>query len=162
MGVESIIKVENYINGRFAPTKPGNHIESFNPATGKVHAYIPDSTDHQVSEAVNAAETAFKTWSALDPQERAKYLFKIADGIEKRFDEFALAESFDQGKTVEMAKKIDIPRAMLNFRSYAEAWKHLTETSNWSCRIDFSLELTSLFAHIQNCASNHGRQHCGV
>jgi len=130
MGVESIIKVENYINGRFAPTKPGNHIESFNPATGKVHAYIPDSTDHQVSEAVNAAETAFKTWSALDPQERAKYLFKIADGIEKRFDEFALAESFDQGKTVEMAKKIDIPRAMLNFRSYAEAWKHLTETSN--------------------------------
>merc|ERR1712198_660406 len=35
-----------------------------------------------------------------------------------------------QGKPVSLARSMDIPRAVLNFRSFAEAWQHLTESSN--------------------------------
>lgn len=44
---------------------------------------------------------------------------KIADLIETQFDEFAEAESKDQGKPVLLARTVDIPRACLNFRFFA-------------------------------------------
>lgn len=44
---------------------------------------------------------------------------KIADLIEAQFDEFAEAESKDQGKPVLLARTVDIPRACLNFRFFA-------------------------------------------
>jgi len=44
---------------------------------------------------------------------------KIADLIESKLDEFAEAESRDQGKPVLLAKKVDIPRACLNLRFFA-------------------------------------------
>lgn len=44
---------------------------------------------------------------------------KIADLIETQLDEFAEAESKDQGKPVLMARTVDIPRACLNFRFFA-------------------------------------------
>jgi len=123
-----MITVENFIDGQFQSTS--THIDSFNPATGKVHALIPNSGELQVEEAVEAADRAFRGWSELDPEARAKYLLKIADIIESRLEEFALAESKDQGKPVSLARSMDIPRAVLNFRSFAEAWQHLTESSN--------------------------------
>ena len=46
---------------------------------------------------------------------------KIADLLESRLHEFAKAESKDQGKPVWLAQKIDMPRAVLNFRSFAGA-----------------------------------------
>ena len=45
--------------------------------------------------------------------ERATILEKIAAIIESRLDEFAEAESRDQGKPVSLAKAVDIPRVIL-------------------------------------------------
>ncbi|XP_023344685.1 aldehyde dehydrogenase family 8 member A1 isoform X2 [Eurytemora carolleeae] len=123
-----ILMVENFIGGDFISS--AKHIDSFNPATGEVWALIPDSGAHQVNEAVAAAEKAFPSWSRLTPSARAKYLLNIADIIDQRLDELSLAESMDQGKPVWLAKQMDIPRASHNFRSFAESWQHLTESSN--------------------------------
>lgn len=49
---------------------------------------------------------------------------KIADIIESRLDEFAKIESRDQGKPVSLAKRVDIPRAILNFRFFATSILH--------------------------------------
>ena len=48
-------------------------------------------------------------------------MMKIADIIESRLLEFANAESKDQGKPVWLAELIDIPRVLLNLRSFAVA-----------------------------------------
>ena len=48
-------------------------------------------------------------------------MMKIADLVESRFEEFAKAESKDQGKPVWLAELIDIPRVLLNMRSFAVA-----------------------------------------
>ena len=55
-------------------------------------------------------------WSRLSMENRAKFLLKLADLIEQNMSEFAEAESMDQGKPVWLAEKVDIPRAVKNFR----------------------------------------------
>jgi acyl-CoA reductase-like NAD-dependent aldehyde dehydrogenase len=44
--------------------------------------------------------------------------------------EFAAAESRDQGKTVQMAKALDIPRAVENFRYFARKILYLEEMTS--------------------------------
>ena len=53
---------------------------------------------------------------------------KIADIVERRLDEFAEAESRDQGKPVWLAKAVDIPRLIHNFRFFASGCLHTIET----------------------------------
>lgn len=51
----------------------------------------------QVEAAVAAAKEAFPEWSARSPKQRAEVLNKLADLIEAHLEEFAQAESRDQG-----------------------------------------------------------------
>lgn len=51
----------------------------------------------QVEAAVAAAKDAFPDWSARSSEQRAKILNKLADLIEAHLEEFAQAESRDQG-----------------------------------------------------------------
>lgn len=71
--------------------------------------------------AVEAASNAFESWSQTTRQSRYKILIKIADILESRLDEFALAESKDQGKPLSLAKSVDIPRAIYNFRFFGSS-----------------------------------------
>lgn len=63
-------------------------------------------------------------WKHTTPEERCHYLMKIADLIEQNLDELALLESLDQGKPVSLARTVDIPRAVHNFRHFATAFLH--------------------------------------
>ena len=51
-------------------------------------------------------------------------MMKIADLLESRLEEFAEAESQDQGKPAWLAKTVDIPRAVHNFRFFSTAILH--------------------------------------
>lgn len=51
----------------------------------------------QVEAAVAAAKEAFPAWSERSPEQRAQVLNKLADLIEAHLEEFAQAESRDQG-----------------------------------------------------------------
>ena len=70
----------------------------------------------KIQEAVSAALSAFPAWSALGYEARAGFLLKIADLIDRDLESLAKAESMDQGKPVNIARKVDIPRAAYNFR----------------------------------------------
>eukprot|EP01132_Coremiostelium_polycephalum_P005645 gene5645-7028_t len=94
-----------------------------------VYSYIPDSKKDDVDKAVEAAKNAFYGWSTKSVQERALFLNKIADGIEKRFDEFVVAESKDQGKPEHIAKLSDVQRSIVNIRFYASLNQHSSEQS---------------------------------
>jgi len=67
-------------------------------------------------------------WSSLSPKKRADYLYRVADLLEARLDQFAAAESRDQGKPVWLARAVDIPRCVLNFRHFAETCQHVLNT----------------------------------
>ncbi|XP_067301951.1 2-aminomuconic semialdehyde dehydrogenase [Pseudorasbora parva] len=116
--------LENYIGGKFLPCS--KLIDSFNPSTGEIYCKIPDSGPEEVDAAVRAAKEAFPDWSAKSPAERSKVLNKLADLIEARLEEFAQAESKDQGKTITFARNVDIPRSASNFRFFASSVLHHT------------------------------------
>src|SRR5271154_3960519 len=113
--------LKNYIDGELTGPLAGQHIQNFNPATGEVYSCIPDSDEKDVELAVHAAEKAFPSWSVMAASERSKILMRIADFIERDLDKLALAESIDNGKTVTLARRLDIPRAASNFYFFATA-----------------------------------------
>jgi len=121
------MKLANFIGGHSQRPRQNGYLDSFEPATGKVFAQVPDSTPEDVQLAVDAAQKAFPNWSRAPVAERAAILERIAQGIESRLDAFAEAESQDQGKPVTLAKAVDIPRAISNFRYFAGLIQHHEE-----------------------------------
>jgi aminomuconate-semialdehyde/2-hydroxymuconate-6-semialdehyde dehydrogenase len=115
------MKIKNYINGEYVNPLSNNWIENYNPSKGEVYGQLPDSNYQDVEIAYKAAEIAFLSWSETTLDERSKILSKIAKGIIEKLPELALAESKDNGKPVDLAKSIDIPRASANFQFYANA-----------------------------------------
>lgn len=114
------MKVLNFINGELQEAVNGQSMDNYNPAKGEVYAQVPDSDHQDVQLAYDAAQAAFPNWSVLPAEEKFKYLNAIAEGIDKRRDEFALAESIDQGKPLWLAKN-EMIRSAQNFRFFATA-----------------------------------------
>lgn len=114
----------NFINGRLQPARSGRWIEVFEPATGQPYGQVASSDGPDVDEAVAAAAAAFEKWAATPAEERCRLMLRIADGIEQRLEAFAEAESRDTGKPLKLARSVDIPRAVKNFRFFATAILH--------------------------------------
>lgn len=117
-------RIANYIAGAARPSGSGQYLDDIEPATGRAFALLPDSDDRDIDAAVAAAREAFPAWSATPADERSRHLLRIADAIEARLDEFARAESIDTGKPLKLARAVDIPRAIKNFRFFATAILH--------------------------------------
>ncbi len=118
------MKLANFIDGAFTPPASGAYFDNIAPATEEVIAQIPDSGARDVDAAVQAAKRAFPSWSRTSATERSRLLLKLADIIETNLDELAQCESEDSGKPISLAKKLDIPRAVANFRFFATAILH--------------------------------------
>ena len=123
-------KILNYIGGKLAAPSSGKFLDNFNPSEGKVYSLVADSDERDVNEAVKAAKQAFPSWSAMPTEERCKILLRIADLIDRDLDKLALAESIDNGKTVKLAKAVDIYRASANIKFYATAAMHFASEAH--------------------------------
>ena len=114
----------NWIGGHPLAAQGGEWIPNINPATLSQISLIPRSQKIDVEQAVEAAQKAQKEWKNVGFQERAAILDAIADRIAERLEDFAQAESQDTGKPLQVAKNVDIPRAIANFRFFAGAIRH--------------------------------------
>ncbi|MBP7388823.1 MAG: aldehyde dehydrogenase [Chitinophagales bacterium] len=123
-------RINNYINGAFTEPVSGNYMDNYEPATGAVFSMVADSDERDVQLAYEAAKDAFPSWSKTPLEERMMILMEVADGIKKRTDEFVSAESQDNGKPLKLARAVDIPRAISNFRFYASAIQHFASESH--------------------------------
>ncbi len=117
-------RLDNFIAGEFTPPVAGEYLENFEPATGEVLNLVADSDERDIAAAVDAAERAFPLWAATPAEERSRLLLRIAELLEQHLEEFALAESRDTGKPLWLARTLDIPRAVRNFRFFATAILH--------------------------------------
>ena len=123
--------LQNYIDGSLVAPIDGAYIDNIDHSRGKVYSLIPDSDKVDVDKAVAAAEKAFPQWSNTPVDERSAIMVRIANLIESRMDEFAAAESLDNGKPVSLASHVDIPRAVSNFRFFATAILHFASESHY-------------------------------
>src|SRR5437016_1193393 len=117
-------KLQNFIGGRFVPPRSGAYLDDIEPASGEVIAEIPASDGADIDDAVAAARAAFESWSKTPGAERSLILLKLADLIENDLETLAVLESRDNGKAISLARRLDIPRAVANFRFFATAILH--------------------------------------
>lgn len=122
--------IDNYIGGEIVKPASNEYLDNFDPSTGQVYSQAPDSDDRDVHLAVEAAKVAFPAWSRTPPDERFAVLMRLVALIERDLEPLALAESVDNGKPVSLARSVDIPRAVANFRFYATAAMHTANESH--------------------------------
>ena len=123
-------KIENYIGGELVQPASGEYLDNFDPSTGHVYSQIADSDDRDVHLAVEAAKAAFPSWSRTPSDQRFEILMRLVSLIERDLEVLAKAESIDNGKPISLARTVDIPRAVANFRFYATAAMHTANESH--------------------------------
>ncbi len=123
-------RIENYINGELCPPQSRDYLDNVDPSIGEVYAEIPDSDERDVEKAVKSGRNAFPEWAAKTPEERHDILISISKLIERDLDSLSEAECIDNGKPKSLAKMVDIPRAVSNFKFYATAAMHFASESH--------------------------------
>src|SRR5438067_1968310 len=134
-------KIQNFIDGQFIEPVGGKYLDNIEPATGKPYSQVADSDSRDVGLAVAAAEKAFGDWSRTPAAERSKILLRVADLIERDLEKFARAESIDTGKPLSLARGLDIPRAIANFRFFATAILHTESEAHITDGVAFNYTL---------------------
>ena len=119
-----MITLRNFIGGRFEDPSSGETFESVSPIDNAPIATVARGNAEDVDRAVRAARAALPAWASMDPAERRRVLYRVAEGIEARLDELAGWEVRDMGKPISAARSKDIPRAAENFRFFADAAEH--------------------------------------
>ena len=122
--------LHNYIDGKLIKPISETYIDNIDPSRGKVYSQIPKSQKEDIDLAVKSAKAAFPSWSNMPKEERSNLMIKIADLIESRMDDFVKAESLDNGKPETLARAVDIPRAISNFKFFATAILHYASESH--------------------------------
>jgi phenylacetaldehyde dehydrogenase len=109
------------IGGRFAPAAEGQSFDVENPAHERSLAHVARGGPEDIDRAVAAARRAFEQgpWRRMNPSERGRLLWKLADRIEALAEEFAQLESLDNGKPLTIARAADVALTVDHFRYYA-------------------------------------------
>jgi len=109
------------IDGQWRPAHSGAQFEVENPAQEKQIARVAQSGSEDIDLAVAAARRALegRDWARMNPSQRGQLLWRLADAIEARTEEFAQLESLDNGKPLSVARAADVALTVDHFRYYA-------------------------------------------
>ncbi|MCL4523909.1 MAG: aldehyde dehydrogenase family protein [Acidobacteria bacterium] len=100
MATLTIPKVhKNFINGEWVEARSGKAFENRNPAnTDDCIGMFPLATEEDVNAAVEAAKEAYKHWRLVPAPKRAEILFRAAEILVKRKEDFARDMTREMGK----------------------------------------------------------------
>jgi malonate-semialdehyde dehydrogenase (acetylating)/methylmalonate-semialdehyde dehydrogenase len=104
-------EIGHFIDGKEVKGTSGRFGDVFNPNTGEVQAKVAFASSAEVERAIAVAEQAQPAWAAVNPQRRARVLFKFLELVQKEFDSLAQLLSSEHGKTIADAKG-DIQRGL--------------------------------------------------
>lgn len=111
-----------YINGKW--TESTNVVKVTNPANGELVGTVPTVDKSEVREAIDAADKAFTTWSALSAEDRASYMYKVAELMRENTDELARIATLEMGKSL-TDMKAEVKSAIDYVQWYAEEAKRV-------------------------------------
>jgi len=104
------------IAGEQRNASDGGTTEIRNPATGELVDRVAAATQQDVDNAIDAAESAFKKWSAVPPPQRAEILYKASRLLNEREKDLARLLTQEQGKPLR--------EAVLEIRRFAHTLEH--------------------------------------
>src|SRR5258707_11845020 len=87
------------IDGKWVEAASGRTFASINPATGEVLATVAEGDAEDIDRAVAAARQAFDgPWSKIKPFERQLMLLRLADLVERHFEELSMPDPLATGR----------------------------------------------------------------
>ena len=89
---------QNVIGGRLVDSQ--KHRQGINPASRQPHHHVPIASQEDLDKAVEAARTAFETWSQTTFDHRKGLLLKFCDALETERAGFVKLLITEQGKPV--------------------------------------------------------------
>src|SRR5687767_7365491 len=104
-------EIGHFIGGKEVPGASGRFGDVFHPDTGTVQARLAFAGRAEVEYAITVAEAAQSGWAALNPQRRARVLFKFVELLQRDFESLAKLLSSEHGKTLADARG-DIQRGL--------------------------------------------------
>jgi len=121
-GIESWSNLSLLIGGEMTEGR-GETLDVVDPATERVVATIAGADAAQADLAVTSAREAFEAgpWSSATPAERSALINRIADGIEKRRDEFVNTIVTELGAPISTAGALQVDWPTKHLREYAQA-----------------------------------------
>ena len=127
--VKILPRYELFIGGEWRAPKSGKYFATVSPSTEQVLSEVANANAKDVDDAVRAARAAYeKYWSKMRPQERAKYIFRIARALQEKARELAIVESMDGGKPIKESRDVDLPLAAAHFFYHA----------GWADKLDYA------------------------
>ena len=103
--------IHHFINGKAVPGGSGRFGDVYDPNTGEIQAKVALASVKEMDEAVAIAKAAQPDWAAVNPQRRARVMFKFKQLLEENMDELAVLLSTEHGKVVADAKG-DVQRGL--------------------------------------------------
>src|SRR2546422_8754662 len=107
-----------FIGGEFVDALDGATFEVFDPHDGSKLADVAEGKQGDVDRAVQAARSAFSSWSSTSAADRGRLLLELADAIEANAEELARLESLDTGHPIHDSSRLDVPRTAATFRYF--------------------------------------------
>jgi len=92
---------KNFIDGEWVDSRSGASYENRNPAnTDEIIGTFVSSNAADANQAVSAAKAAYKTWRLVPAPKRAEILYRAAEILVKRKEEFARDMTREMGKVL--------------------------------------------------------------
>ncbi|MBN8425235.1 gamma-aminobutyraldehyde dehydrogenase [Microbacterium esteraromaticum] len=117
--------LRNHIAGEYREALTDERLDLIDPATEGVYGSIPLSGVADIDAAYAAAAAAFPAWRDTTPGDRQLALFRIADAMAARAEEFADLESQDTGKPRATLVADEIEQSIDQLRFFAGAARSL-------------------------------------
>lgn len=109
-----------FIDGAWRDASSGETSGVFDPTTEAEITQVAKGTVEDAEAAIDAAHGAFHSdaWRGLGLEDRAKLLFRIADLLDERADDFAIREAMDMGMPYQDFRTIIMPHCSGLFRFF--------------------------------------------
>jgi len=92
--------IGHFIGGKLVAGTSGRTADVFNPNTAEVQAKVALASAAEMRGAIENAKQAQPGWAAMNPQVRARVLFKFLDLVQREKEQLAELLSSEHGKTV--------------------------------------------------------------
>jgi len=106
-----------YVGGAWVRSTGTGTLPVTNPFTEQVVGHVPEGTVQDVDQAVRAAAAAFPGWAATVLADRVKACTAIAEGLEARAYEVAVAAVTEMGAPWQVAVLVQAGLAVVDFAS---------------------------------------------
>lgn len=121
-----------FIGGKFSRTESERYLSAVNPKTKKKICNYSRASRKDVRNAAAAARSGFTAWSAKTAYERGQILYRLAEMLEGRKEQF-INEIIISTKLPKAQAKKEVEKSIdriVWYAGFSDKWSHLISTVN--------------------------------